>query len=972
MNTRDIRRLVRVGAALLAMVLLLAPAGAAQALLPETITLMLQAPPYRLLSAQDGSTTVEAEGYSATGEVGQALLPHRLVDVALPPDVAWDSLALVVHDVRVAVVPGTFKLRAAELDQPGAGLETPAPVDARSEATPLARIAAAGQMRKWRFARVDFCPFQYDEATGQLRVVDLATVELRFQRTGKASSAALLSDTALDREAAARFANYAEARSWYPHADRAGSITYDYVIVTTNAIAAGSGELANFVAHKQAWGHSVRVVTEDDYDSLTGQAPDGRAEKVRQWLKDNYAAYGIKHVLLIGNPTPDGAGSTDLPMKMCWPRRHEADYRESPTDYFFADLTGNWDLNGNGYYGEWVGDMGIGGVDLVPEVYVGRIPFYGSYADLDAILRKTMTYASATDTDWRKSILLPMSFSKAGYDGAPLAQQMWDDYLQGAGYDPWRQYQQGSGPCGPNSAYPGEEELRGDAVVDRWQTNAYGIVSWWGHGSITSAAVGYEGCWDGTLFGSWQTSSLDDARPAFVYQCSCSNGYPEVSGNLGYALLKRGAVVTVSASRVSWFNAGVGYGQFDGNSTNSGIGYEVVRRWAAGDAAGKALYDAKSDLPMEYDTRLMNFYDFNLYGDPGLSLKNNLNPPVSSARVPYYRYTIEPAIPVSWRGYSPDGVGIETYTIQVRDDAAGTWMDWLVDTTAISDTYAGQVGHTYRFRSIATDLRNVVETDVPADGDALVTVAAARLPGQVSGNRGEPAFPVQVTADPPAINGTVSPDGWGAYELFFDAAGSYTLTVDAAMLTDVFGALAPMKGISVSGDAAASILVVPPAEEAIANGQFEIGLLGWNDAAPFALASPGHTGDGSARLGSPGGPMSLTPVLWQTTTIPAQWQQPTLSLMVRVTGTVGAEDLQVLVVGETQTVTVALSPTAGVWTHVWQDLSALSGETVAVGFRVQTSAAFALWVDEVSLGPGSPGPRHVFLPLALRDARSSP
>jgi hypothetical protein len=35
---------------------------------------------------------------------------------------------------------------------------------------------------------------------------------------------------------------------------------------------------------------------------------------------------------------------------------------------------------------------------------------------------------------WWKSILLPMSFSSAGYDGAPMAEQMWDDYLSVSGW----------------------------------------------------------------------------------------------------------------------------------------------------------------------------------------------------------------------------------------------------------------------------------------------------------------------------------------------------------------------------------------------------------------------------------------------------------------------------------------------------------------------------------------------------------
>jgi len=214
---------------------------------------------------------------------------------------------------------------------------------------------------------------------------------------------------------------------------------------------------------------------------------------------------------------------------------------------------------------------------------------------------------------WREATLLPMSFGSSGYDGAPLAEQLWDDTLNSYGYTRYRMYQQGSGPCGPNSSYTSDQELRSNRVRDRWQNNDYGIVCWWGHGSATSASVGYDSCGDGTLFNSAQCADLDNNHPAVVFQNSCTNGYPENTGNLGYSLLLNGAIGTYSASRVSWFNTGVGYGEFNGSSTNSGIAYEVTRRVAMDYRLGIA------DIG-DRDTRLMNQFDFNLYGDPTVAI----------------------------------------------------------------------------------------------------------------------------------------------------------------------------------------------------------------------------------------------------------------------------------------------------------------------------------------------------------------
>ena len=143
-----------------------------------------------------------------------------------------------------------------------------------------------------------------------------------------------------------------------PGTDAPGSgPVYDYVIVTTNKILANSERLHNFVHLKELEGHSVKVITETDFQGLTGQPPNERPEKIRQWLIDNYVTMGIKYVLLIGDPDPknqfdSGDPVGDIPMKMFWPFYQEWGGRDYPADYFYADLTGNWDLDGDSVYGE--------------------------------------------------------------------------------------------------------------------------------------------------------------------------------------------------------------------------------------------------------------------------------------------------------------------------------------------------------------------------------------------------------------------------------------------------------------------------------------------------------------------------------------------------------------------------------------------------------------------------------------------
>jgi len=135
-----------------------------------------------------------------------------------------------------------------------------------------------------------------------------------------------------------------------------GGGTYDYVIITTNDIVENSQELNFFIHMKEVNGHSVRIVTEDDFGGLTGQYPNDRADKIRKWLQDHDGTYGIDYVLLIGDPDPDsfkesGDSVGDIPMKMCYPRYFRVG-DGSPTDLYYSDLDSEWDLDGDGYFHE--------------------------------------------------------------------------------------------------------------------------------------------------------------------------------------------------------------------------------------------------------------------------------------------------------------------------------------------------------------------------------------------------------------------------------------------------------------------------------------------------------------------------------------------------------------------------------------------------------------------------------------------
>ena len=193
-----------------------------------------------------------------------------------------------------------------------------------------------------------------------------------------------------------------------------GEKTPGYAIMTTPQIQQVTTLLDpndpnSFIRHKESLGFRVQVIT----DAHAGKTGDNAAENIRAWLQRNYAKYHIQYVLLIGDPRPE---VSEIPMRTLFPEAGESVL----SDLYYADLTGNWDLDGDGLFGEWGEDFGSGGVDRHWEVMVGRIPCYKAegaqlpYADsleyLHNILEKTIRYERQTnhEPEWRKNALLAM------------------------------------------------------------------------------------------------------------------------------------------------------------------------------------------------------------------------------------------------------------------------------------------------------------------------------------------------------------------------------------------------------------------------------------------------------------------------------------------------------------------------------------------------------------------------------------
>lgn len=550
-----------------------------------------------IVKTSDGSVRLEAPGFSSKVSPGDPALPCKVISVLLPANADTKTLKLRIMDQIVEDVPGRMDV--------GPAARAP-----RNDSTYRSRLAYPGtfamldgsaRLGPYILAKVRCWPYQYSPASMTLKrlvsgriVISFDTLEKHPRPTGKQVA------RYLDRlQAVAE--NWQESLWWYglPEGGRKLGIkgpANAMLLITTSDIQKASTKLEEYIAHKRKMGFTVDMVNESAWGGGTDAVA---AERIRNYLKTVYTKY--HYLLIIGDPRYE----SQVPMKKTYPYWFDFPHTgDINTDYYYAELTGNWDRNGNGFYAEWqrdggLSDFGPGGVDLIPELVVGRIPYYGKPEDLDKILAKTIRYETMPEVgDWVQRVLIPMKPFSDREPSSMYGEPPKDDIFLPAGYGYYRVYDADYGLVPAPEAYP----CTSKAVLEEWK-KGYGFVFWGTHGGGDGAS---------SVFYSNQAKELDDSKPAFTFQGSCFTAQPEVTNNLAYSLLLNGAVVTLASTRMS------GGGWDDGNI---GIGYAYAKNLIGKHMpAGDAYWQGIADITLGQAV-WNNHCSYVIYGDPTLKIR---------------------------------------------------------------------------------------------------------------------------------------------------------------------------------------------------------------------------------------------------------------------------------------------------------------------------------------------------------------
>ena len=451
--------------------------------------------------------------------------------------------------------------------------------------------------------------------------------------------------------------------------------TFDYVIITSSVLESSVEFFKNW---KNLIGFSVKVVN-ISWIHATYAGRDS-AEQIKSFLQDVYAKWSVRFVLLVG----DG---DIVPWRYCY--KPNDDNFAIPSDFYYADLSSDWDSDGDGMFAEFGEDNWP---DFTSEVYVGRIPVNDADGVSD-ICRKIILFEQ-NDGAWKNNVLMvgaitnfknEVGLGNPKTDTAVMMELLKEDILQPAGFSTTTLYEkQGLSP----SEYTSDLALTAENVINSWK-NGYGIVTWGSHGEPTYS---YSRWWakdknlnnvpdfdeidDESFITRTDVFTLSDEKPSFVFSCSCSNANPENPENLGKALLKHGAVGFIGAAHYSYYT--FGWDEKNDGGTMSVTYHFFTNFITQHQSTGEALYNSLSYCWENEEIAVIdpNMYVFTLYGDPSLSLSSysGLLSPAFPAK-PSGESFLKPDVSYSFATSTNLVDGKEVY--YVWDFGDGTLMDPL-------------------------------------------------------------------------------------------------------------------------------------------------------------------------------------------------------------------------------------------------------------------------------------------------------
>jgi hypothetical protein len=316
-----------------------------------------------------------------TGKTGEPALPYAAVKLLLPP--GEEAMTVTYNFEEETALEGTFLLYPQQPSRPisagGDGsFHQNSLVYSSANAYPQTAWGeySTHYLNGHSFLLSSFTPVRYVPATGSITYYRTVRVMVTTRPTERSARAYVNLSTS--QGASARIENLAQNREMmesYP-ARAARDEGYQVLIVTPQQFQATFQQLHDLYLVRGL--KSETATTEYIASSVSGQ---DLQEKIRNYILQEYQDNGIEYVIL-------GGDDEYVPHRgfYCYVISGGG-YEDSdiPADVYYSALDGNWNTDGDWYWGE------IGEDDLLPDVAVARYPV-STVSQLEKMILKATRY----------------------------------------------------------------------------------------------------------------------------------------------------------------------------------------------------------------------------------------------------------------------------------------------------------------------------------------------------------------------------------------------------------------------------------------------------------------------------------------------------------------------------------------------------------------------------------------------------
>ncbi len=367
-----------------------------------------------------------------------------------------------------------------------------------------------------------------------------------------------------------------------------GPAAFEYVIITAQEFDSIFARLAEWKTQKGV----PAVIRHIDWVCSNFSGRDD-AERLRNYLK-TLPDSGVSWVLL-------GGDVGLIPFRKAFAMESEGYIHERedslPCDQYYADLDGDWDLNGNNVFGE-VADS----VDLYPELFVGRAPV-NTASEVQGFVNKVLAYEKGTTPQRQKNALF-------------FAEVMWyDPYTDGGRHKDKLEARSFSSGYTVTKLYQRLGNLSRSAVMSALRSGQ-NFSNHDGHGWIDVMSCGY------SYLRTPDAETITNSYYGVLYSIGCwttAFDYNSI-GEAFVANPKGGTVATIGHSSYGWGspgNPGFGYSdRFDDR-----FWFEVLNQ--GNQRIGSALANAKAFfVPFSRGENVYRWHQYqtNLMGDPEMPI----------------------------------------------------------------------------------------------------------------------------------------------------------------------------------------------------------------------------------------------------------------------------------------------------------------------------------------------------------------